>query len=69
MNIELIREKAKQSIELTCSGGCIFIARCNVLDIVHANMNRNTIRQEMEDLIDAQINYAVENNNLEYLIP
>ena len=45
----------------------LYIAHCLELDIVAVNPDLPEVRKEIAELIQAQINYAIENNNLENL--
>ena len=44
-----------------------YIAHCLELDIVATGHNKETVQNEIVDLIKAQVGYAFANNNLDYL--
>lgn len=47
--------------------GELWVAHCLELDIVATADTRDQAQDDIEDLIAAQVNYALENDNLEYL--
>ena len=46
-----------------------FVARCEELDLIAVHNKEEQVKQDIIDIVNAYVEFAIENNNLAYLFP